>query len=128
MYCPDSYVFHVGGGTLPKKSARKTYLNFRNNLSLLYKNLPSNQLFRVFLVRFPLDGVAALKFLLEGGFEDCLAVLRAHLYFYRNFSHLNLKRKARKHNAVDCIYKGHLITDYYIHKRKRFSQLDESKF
>jgi GT2 family glycosyltransferase len=55
MYCPDSTIYHIGGGTLPKHSPRKTYLNFRNNLSLLYKNLYSTELFFVFFVRSFLD-------------------------------------------------------------------------
>jgi GT2 family glycosyltransferase len=123
MYCPDSVVFHVGGGTLPKKSARKTYLNFRNNLALLYKNLPSNLLFRVFLVRFPLDAVAAFKFLADGGFADFTAVIRAHLYFYRNFRKLRRKRKALIHSHVSCIYSGYLLVDYYLRKKHTFSSL-----
>ena len=64
-YCPKSTIYHVGGGTLPKSNPRKTYLNFRNNLSMLYKNLPASRRFRVLALRLLLDYVAALKFLLE---------------------------------------------------------------
>lgn len=128
MYCPDSVVFHVGGGTLPKKSAQKTYLNFRNNLSLLYKNLPSHLLLPVFAVRFPLDGIAALKFLLDGGFRDFHAVLRAHLYFYKNFLKLRSRRRLLVHNMVHGIYNGNLVKDYYLHKKKLFTQLNQKLF
>jgi GT2 family glycosyltransferase len=128
LYCPDSIVYHVGGGTLPKKSSRKTYLNFRNNLSLLYKNLPGNLLWRVFVFRFPLDAVAALKFLLDGGFSDFRAVIRAHLYFYKNFGKLRKKRKAIHHNHVSCIYEGHLLVDYFLKKKRTFPELDPEKF
>ncbi len=128
MYCPDSIVYHVGGGTLPKKSAQKTYLNFRNNLALLYKNLPSHLLLPVFAVRFPLDGVAALKFLLDGGFRDFYAVLRAHLYFYSHFSRLRQKRRQLTQHMVHGIYKGNLVREYYLNKKTLFSQLKQEDF
>jgi GT2 family glycosyltransferase len=128
MYCPGSVVYHVGGGTLPKKSAHKTYLNFRNNLVLLYKNLPEKLVFRVFAMRFPLDGVAALKFLLDGGFGDFYAVLRAHLYFYRNFRDLRKKRKSQTQNQVSCIYQGHLIVDHYLRHKNSFRQLPADRY
>jgi len=128
MYCPDSVVYHVGGGTLPKKSAQKTYLNFRNNLALLYKNLPSHLVLPVFAVRFPLDGVAALKFLLDGGFADFYAVLRAHAYFYRNIFNLRRKRHQFKQTMVHSIYKGNLVKEYKINKKTLFTELKASDF
>jgi GT2 family glycosyltransferase len=128
MFCPDSVVYHVGGGTLPKKSSQKTYLNFRNNLSLLYKNLPSHLLLPVFAVRFPLDGIAAFKFLLDGGFKDFYAVLRAHLYFYRNLFKIRQKRRQFTQTMVHGIYKGNLVKEYYINKKNLFSQLDPKDF
>ncbi len=128
MFCPDSVVFHVGGGTLPKKSAQKTYLNFRNNLSLLYKNLPSHLLLPVFAVRFPLDGIAALKFLLDGGFRDFYAVLRAHLYFYSHFGDLRRKRKLLTQSMVHGIFKGNLVKEYYVNKKTVFTQLNPADF
>ncbi|MDO9254476.1 MAG: glycosyltransferase family 2 protein [Bacteroidales bacterium] len=128
MYCPDSVVYHVGGGTLPKKSSHKTYLNFRNNLSLLYKNLPSHLVFPVFLVRFPLDGIAALKFLIDGGFADFYAVLRAHFYFYRHFFYIRSKRKKITQSMVHGIYKGNLVKEYYLNKKTLFTQLDPKEF
>jgi len=128
MYCPDSVVYHVGGGTLPKQSSHKTYLNFRNNLALLYKNLPSDLLWPVFLARVPLDGIAALKFLLEAGFADFYAVIRAHGYFYRNFFKLRAKRKKLSHNHVSMIYNGNLVIDYHFRKKKSFPEMDQEKF
>lgn len=128
MYCPQSVVFHVGAGTLPKKSSHKTYLNFRNNMSLLYKNLPSRLLLPVFMVRFPLDGLAAFKFLFDGGFRDFYAVLRAHYYFYRNIPNLRRKRKALQQHQVSCIYTGHLLFDYYLKKKLTFPDLNPEKF
>ena len=128
MYSPDSIVYHVGGGTLPKNSSQKTYLNFRNNLSLLYKNLPSHLVFPVFAVRFPLDAVAAFKFLIDGGFGDFYAVLRAHIYFYSHFSNLRLKRKQFRQSMVHGIYMGNLVKEYYINKKILFSQLNPKDF
>ena len=128
MYSPDSIVYHVGGGTLPKNSSQKTYLNFRNNLSLLYKNLPSHLIFPVFAVRFPLDAVAAFKFLIDGGFGDFYAVLRAHIYFYSHFSNLRLKRKQFRQSMVHGIYMGNLVKEYYINKKILFSQLNPKDF
>jgi GT2 family glycosyltransferase len=127
MVCPQSIVYHVGGGTLPKKSARKTYLNFRNNLSLLYKNIPREQLVPAFITRFILDGVAAIKFFLEGGFEDLVAVLKAHLFFYRNFSKLREKRKSLTQRKVSKVYYRNIVFEHYIGGKKKYSDLDQDK-
>jgi GT2 family glycosyltransferase len=124
MYCPDSVVYHIGGGTLPKSSSRKTYLNFRNNFTLLYKNLPSSKLFPVFFVRLLLDGVAGLKFLLTGGFKDMYAVTRAHVAFYRRMPSNRRKRRALHQKDVSCIYQGNLVWVHYLKGVKRFSELN----
>jgi GT2 family glycosyltransferase len=128
MFCPDSIVYHVGGGTLPKKSSQKTYLNFRNNISLLYKNLPSHLLFQVFAVRFPLDAIAAFKFLVDGGFGDFYAVLRAHVYFYSHFRQLRRKRKMLTNSMVHGIYKGNLVKEYFVNKKTLFKELNPEDF
>jgi GT2 family glycosyltransferase len=128
MYCPGSKVYHIGGGTLPKSSARKTYLNFKNNFTLLYKNLPKNRVIPVFSVRLILDGIAAFKFLLEGGFKDFIAVTRAHFSFYRRFRTIRRKRKLQKQNHLNLIYKGSIVMDYYLSKKKKYSELDSKKF
>ena len=80
---PQSKVWHVGGGTLPKDSPHKTYLNFRNNLLLLYKNLPSERLGTVMRVRFWLDALASVQFLLTGKWGSFLAVWRGRRDFFR---------------------------------------------
>ena len=127
MYCADSIVYHIGGGTLPKSSSRKTYLNFRNNFTLLYKNLPSNRLFPVFFVRLMLDGVAGFIFLLTGGFKDMYAVTRAHFAFYRRMPSNRRKRRALQQKEVSCIYQGNLVWDHYIRKISKFSELKKEK-
>ncbi|HKR03747.1 MAG TPA: glycosyltransferase family 2 protein, partial [Bacteroidia bacterium] len=87
IYCvPQSEVYHVGGGTLSKNNPGKTYLNFRNNLMMIHKNLPFSSLAYVFIIRLTLDGIAGIKFLFEGGLQDCMAVIKAHFYFYRHYS------------------------------------------
>jgi hypothetical protein len=76
-YVPQSVVYHVGGGSLPKENPRKDYLNFRNNLLMLYKNLPKKRLWKVMMVRFFLDYMAALVFVLKGKWGSFRAVLKA---------------------------------------------------
>lgn len=78
---PHSKVYHVGGATLKKENPRKTFLNFRNNLLMLYKNLPSGELASVMRVRRCLDYVAAAVFLLKGDWKNAQAVLRARREF-----------------------------------------------
>lgn len=128
VYCPDSKVFHVGGGTLPKISSRKTYLNFRNNFTLLYKNLPSNQIFKVFLVRLLLDGIASVKFLFDGGFKDFFAVARAHFSFYRSIPKHRKKRKIIKPKKVKGIYLNNIVVEYFLKKKKTFKELSPNRF
>lgn len=131
MSCPRSKVFHLGGGTLPKSSPKKTYLNFRNNLSMLYKNLPSSRLIPVVLMRLPLDWVAALKFIADGNPQDFLAVGRAHRDFFSLLPQLRVKRKtvinqvrARKGQMTGSRHCSRLLLiDYYILRKKFYSQL-----
>jgi GT2 family glycosyltransferase len=128
MVCPESKVFHVGGGTLPKQSSFKTYLNMRNNISLLYKNLPSDRLLPVFASRLILDGVAAFKFLVDGGFGDFWAVVRAHMSFYRRFPIHRKKRRSINHRKVSCIYSGNIVVDHFLRGKKKFTGLSPLKF
>lgn len=128
MYCPESRVYHVGGGSLPRTSSKKTYLNFRNNATMLYKNLPASQLTRVFIVRFILDLAAALKFLIEGHGMSFIAVTRAHIGFYFSYHKNRKKRELIKHSQVPGIYKGNLVLDHYVFRKHRFTQFSKQKF
>ena len=138
IYCPDSVVYHVGGGTLPKSSPFKTQLNFRNNLSMLYKNLSANRLRRVLALRIFLDWVAALSFLAKGNAGEFKAVFKAHKEYRSWKPSLKQKRTALFNNGntdpssgdssthptdVSCIYNGYLLLDYHLRHRKHFSQL-----
>lgn len=128
MYCPDSTVYHVGGGTLNKTSPKKTYLNFRNNLILLCKNHPAQYFFLKLKWRMVLDGVAGMKFLLSGQFSHFIAVLKAHFSFYGNIGVTLRKRKALKANVktytTTAVYLHSIIADYYIRGKRIFKEID----
>jgi len=123
MSCPRSVAYHLGGGTLPKSSPKKTYLNFRNNLSMLYKNLPDGRLLPVVLLRLPLDWIAAMKFLADGNPKDFLAVGRAHRDFFKLLPQLRKKRRSLKHSKLVNRHSKALLIDYYLKGKKCFSEL-----
>jgi GT2 family glycosyltransferase len=126
-YCPESTVYHLGGGTLHKSHPRKTFLNFRNGLVLLYKNLPSSQLYTTLFVRMVLDGIAAIKFLLGGGFKDFLAVLNAHFNFYKNLSLWKQKRRdcsqLKNIDSNTGILHKSLIWSYFVKRKNKFKEI-----
>ena len=126
--CPQSKVYHIGGGTLPKNSPRKTYLNFRNNLSLLVKNLPEGKVVPVIAYRIVLDWVAAMKFLCEGCFADCRMVFKAHFDFYGRMKSLKEKRKDVSHKKVSCMYMRNIVFDSILCGKKKYSDLDPRSF
>jgi GT2 family glycosyltransferase len=124
FYIPASTVYHVGGGTLSYKSPKKTFLNFRNSLSTLYKNLPAPKSIFIILVRFILDGVAGIKFLLEGHPAHFLAVIKAHFSFYGLIGSLKRKKKLNKtFMNQNQVYKGSIVLDFYLKKKRNFSEL-----
>ena len=123
--CPQSVAYHLGGGTLPKSSPTKTYLNFRNNLWMLYKNLPSMRLAWVLSLRIPLDWLAALKFLVDGNPGDFAAVGKAHRHFLKALPQLRRKRRAvvsRQSSAASGQCSRMLLVDYYLKRKKYFSE------
>lgn len=118
-YTPNSVVYHVGGATLQQGNAQKTYLNFRNSLWMLLKNLPKSKLLGVLLSRLVLDGLAGIQFLLQGKPKHTFAIIRAHFAFYRRFLYFYRKRENRqkaKYFRVKC-----LPYLYYIKKRHTFA-------
>ena len=123
VYCGDSEVFHVGGGTLPKSNPRKTYLNFRNGLGLLLKNLPLRLLFPILLLRMILDGVAALQFFLVGYPKDAYAVLRAHIAFYFKFL-IWFKRRQNIPKILPMeILKKSIVWEHFILKKNKYKEI-----
>ncbi len=121
MVEPRSRVFHLGGGTLPNNSARKLYLNYRNNLSMLFKNLSRRSLLPVLFTRMVLDGLSALVFLLQRRPDFFKVVFRAHMDFYHALGKLRIKRRLIQQNRVASassnIYKGSIILRHALGKR-----------
>lgn len=123
---PTSVVYHLGGGTLPTSSPRKTYLNYRNNLYMLYKNLPSGRLWYVMPLRMCLDGLSAIVYLLQGRPALVKQVWLAHMDFYRALRSLRSKRRMLRNETCwdtskqisDVIYHGSIVIRYYTGKRK----------
>ncbi len=95
LYCGESTVYHIGGASLHHANEFKTYLNFRNNLYMLLKNLPKNQLVPILFLRMVLDGLAAFSFLFTRGYKHFFAVLKAHVSFYKNLSYFYKKRQQK---------------------------------
>lgn len=123
---PSSVVEHLGGGSLPAGNPRKTYLNFRNNLLMLHKNLPDGSRSRTLLRRRLLDAVAWARFVVAFDFANAGAVLRAH----RDFRRMRRQYTLHPHRDVlseraDC--RRNIIVDYYLRGRKKFSQLLSKK-
>ncbi len=92
-YVGTSTVYHVGGATLNEANPKKTYLNFRNNLLTLLKNLPTNSVFFIIFIRLVLDGIAGIKFIFEGKFAHTFAIIKAHFSFYAHLFKFISKRK-----------------------------------
>jgi GT2 family glycosyltransferase len=124
---PSSQVYHVGGGTLPKSNPFKTYLNFRNNLFLLYKNLPGNELRSTIRSRILMDGISALLFLVTLKFGDFSAVYRAHRDFRKKKADYRETRERSgptiKKTSHPEIYNRSIVFDYFIAGKKQFNQL-----
>jgi len=127
MFCHESTVFHLGGGTLPKKNHRKTYLNFRNNLILLIKNLTPRKYKRTLITRTLLDKVAAFYFLAKleiGGFH---AVLKAYCSVLANLRRIRKSRQAiRKEIQLshhDEIYPKSIVLHFFLKGKRKFKDL-----
>lgn len=125
---PDSFVYHVGGGTLPKSNPMKTYLNFRNNLTMLYKCLPDDELHHVMRMRWFLDYLAAFEMLiLKRNWGDFRAVFRARRAFKHWRKDFEADRQqiqsTRQTEQIAERRTFSLLWQYYAKGRKRFSEL-----
>jgi GT2 family glycosyltransferase len=123
MAVPQSVVYHVGGGTLEYENPRKTFLNFRNNLLMLYKNLPTAKWLLVMLIRLPLDYVAALQMLCSAKCLNAKAVLQARCAFWKLRTKYKNIRKDNLRNAKTpvptTISKRSIIFDYYVLRKRK---------
>lgn len=121
IYEPKSTVYHVGGATLQQGHPQKTFLNFRNSLYMLTKNLPTAQLFPVLFIRLSLDGIAGVQFLFKAQPKHCWAILRSHFWFY-----LMLVKNCRKRTGR---YSGKyylttsIVYQYFVRGKKRFQDI-----
>ena len=120
-----SEVYHVGGGTLAQGNPKKTYLNFRNNLILLYKNLEPNKRLGILFIRMILDGLAGVQFLFKAEFSQIIAILKAHRDFYHYLLFVknkeNLPQTLQKKYVRS--YPGSIVWDYFIRRMKYFSEI-----
>lgn len=130
MSCPQSVVYHVGGGTLSYNSPQKVYLNFRNNLITLFKYLPKTDLIPVVSLRWLLDGLAGMRYLAKGQFANAFAIIRAHYYIYGHVRTIRQKRKNTSDNyllqplaKLPGVYQGSIIMDYYLRWKRKYSDL-----
>lgn len=126
LYIPDSRVYHVGGGTLSKSSPRKTYLNFRNGITMLVKNLPSSELWWKLPLRMVLDIIAALKFTFFDSPVHGFAVIRALFSFLFHLRRDWKKRSSRadlKKDSEMPVYRKMIVGEYFLKRRKTFPEL-----
>jgi len=125
---PASKVYHVGGGTLSNNNPQKTYLNFRNNLLMLYKNLPKMSM-GIIGVRFLLDAIAWLQMILRGDFKNAWAINRAHTMFVYFIISSRVKRGENKpkRDFFTGMYAGSVVWAYFVRKKKRFSEIVRPK-
>ena len=121
-YVGTSTVFHVGGATLQKNNPQKTYLNFRNSLLNIVKNIPKKWFLFVIFSRLALDGIAGIKFLIELKPFHTLAILKAHLSFYSNFFKILKKRKKLQKKQNYNLHTS-IVWQYFILGKKKFENL-----
>ncbi|MCL1868015.1 MAG: glycosyltransferase family 2 protein [Paludibacter sp.] len=121
---PQSIVYHLGGGTLTSENPKKTYLNFRNNLLLLYKNLPDNRLRKTLFVRFFFDYLAAFQFVISGKWKNAKQIFYARRDFCKIKNRFLQKRKENlKETVIENIpeiFPQSIVFQYYLKNKKYF--------
>ena len=122
-YVGMATVYHIGGATLNEANSYKTFLNFRNSLYSLVKNLPSNKVFLFILIRMILDGVAGIRFTLQGRPIHSLAILKSHLSFYGNLSKM-LSKRTIKHNNKKYYNTTSIVWSHFILNIKKTKNLN----
>lgn len=125
IYEGSSTVYHLGGATLDTMNPKKTYLNFRNNLYLLIKNVPGYQVWFIIFMRMVLDGIAGFKFLAEGKISHFVSILKAHFSFYSTV-YLFLKKRKKLSKSGKYYSFFSVVWQYFILKHKYFNQLKDT--
>lgn len=132
MYCPESTIYHLGGGSIPYGSTRKTFLNFRNNLVMLYKNLSLAELFYIMPIRFILDSTAAFHALLKGQLRTSFTIVKAQFSFLFSMArNIRLRRNSQKNIAKNRIgtansfgiYNRSIVFAHFLKKKNKYSEL-----
>ncbi|MCK5907231.1 MAG: glycosyltransferase family 2 protein [Flavobacteriales bacterium] len=123
FYTPYSKVYHVGGATLQESNPHKTYLNFRNSLFTILKNAPFNEVPMLILSRLILDGVAGMKFVLQGNVKHTFAIIRAHFSFYKHMKKMLDKRDPRATFSNNYYIHKSVVFQFYILGHKLFTKL-----
>lgn len=118
----DSNVYHKGGGTLKSAHPKKTFLNFRNSLLVLVKNVAGARILLIVLSRLILDGIAGVVFLLQGRPKHTLAIIRAHMSFYRLLPNY-LKKRKKWANRLKYAHISSILYARFFNNRRYFSQL-----
>jgi GT2 family glycosyltransferase len=123
-YCPTASVYHVGGGTLGVESPYKTFLNFRNNLLMLYKNLSKSKRLYIIVFRFFLDFLSLVKFLLDKKPKNAWAISRAHVDFLKRVwkKEVNSHKLPGTFNAIG-LFPRSIVWQYFVRKQKSYKQL-----
>lgn len=121
-YVGASKVYHFGGSTLSNMNPKKTYLNFRNSLFSITKNLPVRKAFIIIFIRLVLDGIAAVRFIFQLRFKHCYSILRAHLSFYRQFPRM-LKKREKVNFTTKYYATTSIVWSYFVHGVKKFNIL-----
>lgn len=128
---PQSTIYHVGAGTLNYESPFKTFLNFRNNALMLYKNLPSKGKNKILFIRFILDMMACIHLLLQGKYKNSWQVIKARIAYNKLKSQFKIKRLENREKCVTTQINEQLsrciLTEYYLKSHQRFSQIEQNK-
>lgn len=120
LYTAQSVVYHVGGATLKESNPKKTFLNFRNSLLMLTKNLPKNKIVSIIAIRLVLDGLAGIQFIFKGKFTHCWAIIKAHFYYYHLINNTIKKRKGPQ--SENYYHTKSIVYEYFVKNHTFFQK------